>query len=111
MRSKSQTNLLPLLSLAAGALSVWPYLVWLLFFFLDRGRSLPELIVNIAAAVLLVITPCNGLLFGLAGLITGWISLVRRVEADQRNKLFTVLGFGLSLIGILANIWWWIESL
>jgi hypothetical protein len=91
---------LPAISLVAGLLSVWPYLVWLIAIAVSQGQQLPLLIKNLLGAILLFIVPCNGLLFGLIGLGMGIVSLRKKVA------WMAIAGVLLSALGIVGNIWY-----
>jgi len=98
--------MLPTLCLSIGLLAAVPYFIWFIMLLMDQGRALPQGITQFASALILIIAPSNGLLFGLAGLILGSIAVLRRDSRRGRPLISTVTGMILSLIGLAADIWW-----
>jgi hypothetical protein len=96
----SRPSRLPLISLIAGMLSVWPYLVWLMAVPLTRVQQLPAMINVLLGGILLFVVPCNGLLFGLVGLGIGGISLKTKLH------WMAILGIVLSALGCIGNLWY-----
>jgi hypothetical protein len=93
-----QQKSLPTLSLVAGLLSVWPYLIWVIAIPITRNAELPSAVENILGIIVLLIVPCNGIPFGLAGIALGTLALQR-----SRN-IFSVIGILSGLLGCAGNI-------
>jgi hypothetical protein len=96
----SRPGRLPLVSLILGLLSVWPYLLWLVAVPLTRSQQLPSIVNLLLGGILLFIVPCNGLVFGLAGLGIGVIS------ARRKMSWMALAGILLGLLGCAGNLWY-----
>lgn len=98
-------NFLNILSLVFGIMAFWPYpLVWLMD---SLGMSnLPEALGMLTGIILLIIAPCNGIPFGIAGVLTGIFALIKMVPSDKRTiVIFTaIIGITLGIAAITANI-------
>ncbi|MCB0103230.1 MAG: hypothetical protein H6635_07485 [Anaerolineales bacterium] len=87
-----------IVSVVLGGLSIWPYpIVWAANAF--QPESLPSFLGAVLGIVLFFIAPCNGVPFGLAGMIAGMVGVVRSKPISKRN-----LVVGLALFGILVSI-------
>lgn len=84
--------------MASGLLSIWPYLAWAVAIPLTRRVDLPVVVDNILGVIVLLVVPCNGIPFGLAGIIIGILALRK-----QRNIL-AIIGILSGLLGCAGNL-------
>lgn len=93
-------------SVVLGGLSIWPYpIVWVtnaLHF-----DSLPSPFWGLLGIVLLFIAPCNGVPFGLTGILSGSVGLIRLASSNKKPLVTALAIFGilLSIAGCVSNIY------
>ncbi len=93
-------------SIILGGLAIWPYpIVWAANAL--QPESLPSPLGALLGILLLFIAPCNGVPFGLAGILSGIIGLARLAPTSKKPLVITlaILGILLSIAGCASNIY------
>jgi hypothetical protein len=104
----NREKLFLIICIGTGMLAILPYLVWMIFYFLDQGESLTSGIAQVALGIVLILAPCNGFFFGAAGLVIGSVLFFRKSGRYYARRFAVILpGLLMGFIGLVLNIWWW----
>lgn len=107
-RPDHKPNFFHLASLGSGLLSIWPYfLVWIgpLLLKIETAKEILGPVIGVSA---LFIAPCNGIPFGISGIILGIFAFAKTASVPQKTIVISiaVIGILISISGCISNVWY-----